>query len=170
MVGPARPAFVLFGSSIVQFSSGQGGWGATLATLYARKADIFVRGYASWNTRLALKVLDKVFPKEDPAPPSLVIVYFGGNDTALPRENNMSSHVPLDEYLGNMTTIVARLQFTYYDRDGMHFTEKESQVVVKEILKTIKEAEWEPKLHWQDMTSEFDDVSYMDDDEKETIV
>ncbi|XP_076922523.1 GDSL esterase/lipase CPRD49-like [Bidens hawaiensis] len=35
--------------------------------------------------------------------------------------------------------------------DGMHFTEKGSQVVAKEILKTIKEADWKPSLYWQHM-------------------
>lgn len=37
MVGPIRPQFVLFGSSIVQFSFSNGGWGAVLADLYSRK-------------------------------------------------------------------------------------------------------------------------------------
>lgn len=39
MVGPARPLFVLFGSSIVQLSNGHGGWGAILSDLYARKVN-----------------------------------------------------------------------------------------------------------------------------------
>lgn len=37
MVGPVRPQFVLFGSSIVEFSYSDQGWGAILANLYARK-------------------------------------------------------------------------------------------------------------------------------------
>ena len=37
-----RPLFVLFGSSIVQYSFSNGGWGAALADIYARK----VRRYA----------------------------------------------------------------------------------------------------------------------------
>ncbi|KAI6698428.1 hypothetical protein NL676_018547 [Syzygium grande] len=78
MVGPERPQFVLFGSSIVQFSFGNGGWGASLADLYARKADIILRGYSGWNSRCALEVLEKVFPKDAATQPSLVIVYFGG--------------------------------------------------------------------------------------------
>jgi NhaP-type Na+/H+ or K+/H+ antiporter len=41
-VGPARPQFVFFGSSIVQLSFGHGGWGATLADIYARKVHSFV--------------------------------------------------------------------------------------------------------------------------------
>ncbi|KAF8110665.1 hypothetical protein N665_0081s0094 [Sinapis alba] len=63
MVGPGRPQIVLFGSSIVQYSFSDGGWGATLANIYSRTADIILRGYAGWNSRLALKVLDQVFPK-----------------------------------------------------------------------------------------------------------
>lgn len=39
MVGPARPLFVLFGSSIVQLSNSHGGWGAILSDLYARKVN-----------------------------------------------------------------------------------------------------------------------------------
>nr|XP_009621092.1 GDSL esterase/lipase At2g38180-like [Nicotiana tomentosiformis]XP_016465129.1 PREDICTED: GDSL esterase/lipase At2g38180-like [Nicotiana tabacum] len=63
MIGPSRPLFVLFGSSIVQLSYDFHGWGATLTSLYSRKADISLRGYAGWNSRMALQVLDEVFPK-----------------------------------------------------------------------------------------------------------
>jgi isoamyl acetate esterase len=35
-----RPVFVLFGSSIVQYSFSNGGWGAALADIYARKVVI----------------------------------------------------------------------------------------------------------------------------------
>ena len=41
MVGPVRPQLVLFGSSIVQLSFSNEGWGATLANLYARKVLLF---------------------------------------------------------------------------------------------------------------------------------
>ncbi|RYR61953.1 hypothetical protein Ahy_A04g019232 isoform B [Arachis hypogaea] len=37
MVGPKRPQFVLFGSSIVQHSFYDQGWAAILSHLYARK-------------------------------------------------------------------------------------------------------------------------------------
>ncbi|KAJ0088827.1 hypothetical protein Patl1_31650 [Pistacia atlantica] len=37
MVGPERPQFVLFGSSIVQLSFSNEGWGSILADIYARK-------------------------------------------------------------------------------------------------------------------------------------
>lgn len=37
MIGPGRPQFVLFGSSIVQQCFADEGWGAILADLYDRK-------------------------------------------------------------------------------------------------------------------------------------
>ncbi|ESQ52475.1 hypothetical protein EUTSA_v10017306mg [Eutrema salsugineum] len=105
MVGPGRPQIVLFGSSIVQYSFGEGGWGATLADIYSRTADIILRGYAGWNSRFALKVLDQVFPKNAIIQPSLVIVYFGGNDSMDPHPSGHGAHVPLSEFTDNMRKI-----------------------------------------------------------------
>ncbi|XP_071722627.1 GDSL esterase/lipase CPRD49-like [Rutidosis leptorrhynchoides] len=110
MVGPRRPQFVLFGSSIVEFSFGDQGWGAILADIYSRKADIFVRGYGGWTSRHALQVLDQVFPKDDAIQPSLVIVYFGGNDSVRPRPDGLGAHVPLTEYVENMRKIAIHLK------------------------------------------------------------
>ncbi|KAK9054927.1 hypothetical protein SSX86_026006 [Deinandra increscens subsp. villosa] len=112
MVGPRRPQFVLFGSSIVEASFGEGGWGAILADIYARKADIFLRGYGGWNSRQAIQVLDEVFPKDDPVQPSLVIVYFGGNDSERPgpSPHAQSTHVPLPKYVENMRKIATHLK------------------------------------------------------------
>ncbi|XP_022745942.1 GDSL esterase/lipase CPRD49-like [Durio zibethinus] len=110
MVGPGRPLFVLFGSSIVQFSFSNEGWGATLADIYARKADIVVRGYSGWNSRRALKVLHQVFPKDAVVQPSLVIVYFGGNDSVEPHPSGLGPHVPLPEYIDNMKKIALHLK------------------------------------------------------------
>ncbi|CAK7343940.1 unnamed protein product [Dovyalis caffra] len=114
MVGPGRPEFVLFGSSIVQYSlshEGNLGFGAILADKYARKADIFLRGYTGWNSRNALTILDEVFPKDAAVQPSLVIVYFGGNDSMNPGNSiGFSPYVPLDEYKQNMKKIAEHLK------------------------------------------------------------
>ncbi|PIN09193.1 Isoamyl acetate-hydrolyzing esterase [Handroanthus impetiginosus] len=225
MVGPGRPQFVLFGSSVFQESFIVGGWGAILADLYDRKADIFLRGYSGWNSRRALQVLHQIFPKEADVQPSLVIVYFGGNDAMHPHPSGLGAHVPLPEYVENMKKIYLHLKslsektrlifvtsppvneamirehfgnaHDNQDRtnescriyaealvelckqlnvkvinlwtaiqqredwatacltDGIHFSHEGSKIVVKEILKVIKEADWKPSLFWRSMPSEF---------------
>ncbi|XP_026417681.1 GDSL esterase/lipase CPRD49-like isoform X2 [Papaver somniferum] len=110
MVGPQRPQFVLFGSSIVQLSYRNGGWGAVLADIYARKADILLRGYNGWNSKRALEVVNQVFPKDAAVQPSLVIVYFGGNDSVAPHPTRLGPHVPLSEYTENMRKIATHLK------------------------------------------------------------
>lgn len=229
MVGPQRPKFVLFGSSIVQFSYSHEGWGAILTDLYSRKADIMLRGYSGWNSRRALQVLEQVFPKDEAVQPSLVIVYFGGNDSAKPHPNGLGSHVPLDEYVENMKKIAIHLKslsenirlifltapavneiqihevlrdlvhrknetcqkyaeacvklckeldvkvidlWTALQQrndwlatcftDGIHLSSEGSKIVVKEILKVLKEADWKPSLHWRSLPDEFGEASYSD--------
>ncbi|KAF3329893.1 GDSL esterase/lipase CPRD49-like isoform X1 [Carex littledalei] len=110
MAGPERPVIVLFGSSFVQYSFSNGGWGAILADVYARKADIVVRGYQGWNSRRALEVIDKVFPKDAAVQPSLVIVYFGGNDSIGKHPSGLGPHVPLEEYVENMRKIANHIK------------------------------------------------------------
>ncbi|KAK4483773.1 hypothetical protein RD792_010977 [Penstemon davidsonii] len=199
MVGPGRPQFVLFGSSVVQQCFNDGGWGAILADLYDRK--------------------------EAADQPSLVIVYFGGNDSIQPHPSGLGAHVPLPEYVENMKKIALHLKSlsdktrlifltsppvnedlirqhfgNLHDNqartneschiyaealvdlgkqldikvinlctaiqqredwtttcltDGIHFTAEGSKIVVKEILKILKEAEWEPSLYWMSMPTEF---------------
>ncbi|KAM7494795.1 hypothetical protein LguiB_029404 [Lonicera macranthoides] len=232
MVGPQRPQFVLFGSSIVQLSFSNGGWGAILSDIYARKADILLRGYYGWNSRRALQVLDQVFPKDAVVQPSLVIVYFGGNDSMGLHSSGLGPHVPLPEYIENMRKIGNHLKslsdttriiflscppvneakvrentssifselvrtnelcrryseacvelcqemglkvidlWTAFQRrddwltacftDGVHLSEEGSKIVVEEILKVLKEADWTPSLHWKSMPTEFSEDSPYD--------
>ncbi|XP_050211040.1 GDSL esterase/lipase CPRD49 [Mercurialis annua] len=231
MVGPIRPQFVLFGSSIVQLSFSHGGWGSHLSDIYARKADIVLRGYYGWNSRRAVEVLDQIFPKDATVQPALVIVYFGGNDSMGPHSSGLGPHVPLAEYIENMTKIALHLKslsentrviflttppvdeervrsstsaifselvrtnelcqkyseaclklsqelgvkavdlFSGFQKrsdwetvcftDGIHLSAEGSKIVVEEILKVLKEAEWSPSLYWKSMPSEFpEDSSY----------
>ncbi|KAL8119754.1 hypothetical protein AgCh_017020 [Apium graveolens] len=225
MVGPNRPQIVLFGSSIVQMSYSHGGWGSILSDIYSRKADIILRGYYGWNSRRAIEVLDEIFPKDAVVQPSLVIVYFGGNDSMGPHSSGLGPHVPLPEYVENMRTIAIHLQslsdttriiflsspplnevhlrenqstalsavvrtnelcreyseacinlchevgvkvvdlwtaiqqkddwLTSCFTDGVHLSAEGSKIVVHEILKVLKEADWTPSLHWKSMPTEF---------------
>ncbi|KAL0916450.1 hypothetical protein M5K25_013967 [Dendrobium thyrsiflorum] len=232
MVGPSRPQFVLFGSSIVQYSFSNGGWGAILTDIYARKADIIMRGYIGWNSRRAIQVLDKIFPKDASVQPSLIIVYFGGNDSIGPYPSGLGPHVPLPEYKENMRKIADHLKnlsenthviflscpplneekllqststalseivrtnatcrlyseaciqvceemnlkvidlwTAFQERDdwadtcftdGLHFSSEGSKIVVEQILKVLKEADWNPSLHWKFMPTEFAENSSYD--------
>ncbi|XP_009793687.2 GDSL esterase/lipase WDL1-like [Nicotiana tabacum] len=232
MVGPQRPQFVLFGSSIVQISYSNGGWGSILSDIYARKADVILRGYYGWNSRRALQVLDQVFPKDAAVQPTLVIVYFGGNDSMGPHSSGLGPHVPLPEYIENMRKIATHLKSlseniriiflscppvdearvrentsSYFSElvrtnelcrqysdacielcnemnlkvvdlwtalqkredwltacfsDGIHLAEAGSKIVVEEIIKVLKEAEWTPSLYWKSMPTEFAEDSPYD--------
>ncbi|PNX56425.1 GDSL esterase/lipase CPRD49 [Trifolium pratense] len=42
--------------------------------------------------------------------PSLVIVYFGGNDSIHPHPSGLGPHVPLEEYIENMRKIIIHLK------------------------------------------------------------
>ncbi|KMZ68312.1 GDSL esterase/lipase CPRD49 [Zostera marina] len=237
-----RPLFVLFGSSIVQYSFSNDGWGAILADVYSRTADILVRGYSGWNSRRAVQVLDQVFPKDMPIKPSLVIVYFGGNDSTGSHPSGLGPHVPLAEYIENMkkianhlkslseniriiflscppineelvlqssSTVVFKLERTNENcqkysnaciqlcqeldvkvvdlwnaiqkkdkwkevcfTDGIHFSSEGNKIVAEEMLKVIKEANWEPSLYWKSLPIEFGEDSPCDIiaiDEKSTV-
>ncbi|KAH1068728.1 hypothetical protein AAZX31_03G050100 [Glycine max] len=189
------------------------------------KADIVLRGYAGWNSRRALQNLDKIFPKDATDQPSLIIVYFGGNDSMHPHPSGLSPHVPLQEYIENMKKIAIHLKSlskktriiflssppinevqmhetlsdllgplrrtneacrTYSEAclelcremnvkaidlwsalrqrhdwldvcftDGIHLSNEGSKIVAKEILKVLREADWEPSLDWKSMPVEF---------------
>ncbi|KAL6493789.1 hypothetical protein OROGR_031698 [Orobanche gracilis] len=102
------PKIYLFGDSITEMSFADGGWGASLTSHFARKADVVLRGYSGYNTRWALKVIDRVFPAAvGDEPPLAVTVFFGANDASLPDRNSAFQHVPLDEYKRNLLAIVA---------------------------------------------------------------
>ncbi|PIA27763.1 hypothetical protein AQUCO_07600137v1 [Aquilegia coerulea] len=184
MVGPQRPQFVLFGSSIVQLSYSNGQWwmGSSsflhyhLSDIYSRKADIILRGYNGWNSRRGLKVVDQVFPKDAAVQPDLVIVYFGGNDIRLKK---IALHI---RSLSEKTRVIFRTcppvneeqfcisfgtELVRSNEDCQRYSNAclelcrdigGSFIVVEEILKVLKEAKWEPSLYWKSLPTEFTDL------------
>lgn len=46
--------------------------------------------------------------------------------------------------------------------DGIHFSSEGSKVVAEEILKVLKEADWEPSLQWNSLATEFGEDSPYD--------
>ncbi|KAK9920424.1 hypothetical protein M0R45_028979 [Rubus argutus] len=202
MVGPIRPQFVLFGSSIVQYSFSNGGWGAILADLYSRKADILLRGYAGWNSRRALQVLEQVFPKDATVQPSNMrkiathLKSLTGNTRIIflsaPPINEEQIRESLSGIIGELnrtnklckmyadacvelcremdikvvdlyTSIQKRKDWaTTCFTDGIHLSSEGSKVVAEEILKVLKDADWEPSLHWNSLAAEFGEDSPYD--------
>ncbi|MBA0806534.1 hypothetical protein Gohar_005985 [Gossypium harknessii] len=106
-----RPNIVLFGDSITQESFRSGGWGASLADTYSRKADVVLRGYGGYNTRWALFLLHHLFPLGSTKPPVATTIFLGANDAALAGRTSERQHVPVEEYKENLRKIVRHLKF-----------------------------------------------------------
>ncbi|RWW48603.1 hypothetical protein BHE74_00045302, partial [Ensete ventricosum] len=116
-----RPKLVLFGDSITEESFGDGGWAAALAHHFSRSADIVLRGYSGYNTRWALKVLDRAMDGASfGEPPAAVAVFFGANDASLPDRSSGFQHVPLSEYSANLRAICSHLKV--YITSSLFFT------------------------------------------------
>ncbi|PIA40596.1 hypothetical protein AQUCO_02500358v1 [Aquilegia coerulea] len=106
-----RAEIVLFGDSITEQSFRPGGWGASLADTYSRKADVKVRGYGGYNTRWALFMLHHLFPPLTSVKPAVAAtVFFGANDAALLGRTSERQYVPVEEYKENLRTIVHHLK------------------------------------------------------------
>ncbi|XP_059667990.1 GDSL esterase/lipase WDL1-like isoform X3 [Cornus florida] len=182
MVGPGRPQIVLFGSSIVQFSFSHEGWGAILADIYARKADIILRGYSGWNSRRALEVLDKIFPKSlsektrliflgaPPVNEAKIREFLSGKFDKLGRTNESCRIYSeaciklcreMDVKAIDLWTALQQRDdwLTACFTDGIHLSSEGSKIVVEEILRVLRLADWKPSLYWKSMPTEFSEDS-----------
>ncbi|KAK9132023.1 hypothetical protein Scep_011551 [Stephania cephalantha] len=108
-----RPKIVLFGDSITEESFREGGWGAALANHFTRTADVVLRGYSGYNTRWALRAIERVLGAEGVGGGGggegvvAVTVFFGANDAAVHDRVSAFQHVPVDEYKLNLRSIVS---------------------------------------------------------------
>lgn len=118
---PVRPKVVLLGDSITEWAFQEGGWGAALAHHFARKVDVVLRGYSGYNTRWALKVLDRAVAgigssatgggeQQQQPVVAAATVFFGANDAALPDRYCWFQNVPIPEYTANLKSIVSSLK------------------------------------------------------------
>ena len=120
-----RERALLFGDSITQHSFGNkttgeaGGWGALLATEFARTVDVANRGFSGYTTRGALRVADFVLPlPSDGVAASdssadkeylFVTIFFGANDSTDSTLNPEQS-VPVEEFKANLAKLVDHAQ------------------------------------------------------------
>ncbi|XP_042838466.1 isoamyl acetate-hydrolyzing esterase 1 homolog isoform X1 [Panthera tigris] len=105
----ARPGLA-FPRGAPLFSFQQGGWGASLADKLVRKCDVLNRGFSGYNTRWAKIILPRLIKKGTGLDsPVAVTIFFGANDSAL-KDENPKQHVPLDEYVANLKSMVRYLK------------------------------------------------------------
>lgn len=67
--------------------------------------------------------------------PSLVIVYFGGNDSMGPHPSGLGPHVPLTEYIENMKNIALHLKVFNFFPFYLYLTSALADIT--ELLLTI---------------------------------
>eukprot|EP01066_Platyproteum_vivax_P004814 Platyproteum_vivax@DN16184_c0_g1_i1.p1 len=59
---PERPFILLFGDTVIANSINVNrGWGSQLGNSYSRKADMLIRGYPGYNSRMCSKIAKRVF-------------------------------------------------------------------------------------------------------------
>jgi lysophospholipase L1-like esterase len=108
-----RPTFVLFGDSITERSFAlTSGWALPIASAYATSVDIVNRGFSGYNTRWANAVVKQLITHRLFNQLEVVVVFFGANDIVSPGLDEQWSrqHVPVDEYVANLRSIVAHVR------------------------------------------------------------
>jgi lysophospholipase L1-like esterase len=101
----ARPKILLLGDSLTQLAFE--GWGATLANVYQRRADVINRGCAGYNTRHY-----RLLPLEDIDSVCLTVIFFGANDAALLEEAE-HQYVPIPEYADHLKQLIQMVRTKY---------------------------------------------------------
>ena len=98
----------LFGDSLTQysFSPQEGGWGASIADHFQRRADVINRGFSGYNTEWAKLILPQLLSSQDQA--DVVVIFFGANDASL-REINPKQNVPLSNFKSNLVDMCTYL-------------------------------------------------------------
>eukprot|EP00297_Palpitomonas_bilix_P010082 CAMPEP_0113880356 /NCGR_PEP_ID=MMETSP0780_2-20120614/7739_1 /TAXON_ID=652834 /ORGANISM="Palpitomonas bilix" /LENGTH=276 /DNA_ID=CAMNT_0000867021 /DNA_START=139 /DNA_END=969 /DNA_ORIENTATION=+ /assembly_acc=CAM_ASM_000599 len=115
----SRPQFfLLLGDSITQLSSSpDGGWGATLADTYIRKADVVNKGFSGYTTRSMRFALKRVLESAGVPTafkPDFATIFLGANDAALPGRSS-GQHVPVEEYKENLRYIAEQVKAIHAD-------------------------------------------------------
>ncbi|WRT65270.1 uncharacterized protein IL334_002213 [Kwoniella shivajii] len=110
MARPVQDAILLMGDSITSRQDVPLSLYARLSEVYRRHMDILNRGLGAYNTRFYLPLLDQfLLRREESSHPQhirLVTIWFGANDAVLPE---FLQHVPLEEYINNLDSILALL-------------------------------------------------------------
>lgn len=105
------PKVVLFGDSLVERSLDikDGLWGAVLASKLTRIADVIVRGFSGYNTRMCKVILPYLFSSSNITDVEAFVICLGANDSSEP-QSPKKQHVPLKEYYDNLVSMIGYLE------------------------------------------------------------
>ncbi|XP_076366582.1 isoamyl acetate-hydrolyzing esterase 1 homolog isoform X2 [Tachypleus tridentatus] len=105
------PKVVLFGDSLTQnsFNVQDGFWGALLADKLQRKADVIVRGFSGYNTRMSKIILPRIFNSDNMKEVGCFVICLGAND-ACGATGATRQHIPIEEYSENLKEMICYLK------------------------------------------------------------
>ncbi|KAF0693847.1 Aste57867_15225 [Aphanomyces stellatus] len=109
----AQPIVLIVGDSNTELSSNPVslGWQISLSSDYVRRADVISRGAAGWSTAMWAMYLPTLQAEWASKPPALVLLMLGTLDAS-----PTPLHIPIDEYRGNLETLVRGMQAAWGSR------------------------------------------------------
>ncbi|KAF0743656.1 hypothetical protein AaE_008517 [Aphanomyces astaci] len=109
------PLIITLGDSITQNGANPEilGYQVLLNNDYVRKADVVNRGLSGWTTRGWLPKVPLLLEEWRHKPPSLITIFLGANDAALIDSHDSQQHVPVDEYVANLTHMVLLIKTSF---------------------------------------------------------
>ncbi|CAI5736043.1 unnamed protein product [Hyaloperonospora brassicae] len=121
-----RPVMYFIGDSLTARGTNPGnrGWIALMQNRYVKSADVVSRGLSGYNTQWFIDTALPTIEKEvkDLRSNSLITLWLGTNDAALPTRSHARQHVPLAAYKKNLIKIVRTLQTAAPDAEILLIT------------------------------------------------
>ncbi|KAG6972575.1 hypothetical protein JG687_00001413 [Phytophthora cactorum] len=110
-----RPVMVLVGDSLTEKGTmpKNNGWVTLLQSDYRRSVNVVPRGLSGYNTKWYLKYGVPSIQGEISSGvymPTLITIWLGANDAALPNGTAMAQHVPVESYKENLVLLVLSFQ------------------------------------------------------------
>lgn len=112
------PKITLFGDSITRrsFDVENGCWGSRIAFNVGSYFDVDARGFEGYNTKWALELMPKLFPKSYLDKVASFVIFFGHNDSW---DEKLPMHVPVTDYESNLRKIIKYLEDNGLERNKL---------------------------------------------------
>ncbi|KAG1710627.1 hypothetical protein DVH05_013351 [Phytophthora capsici] len=111
---PTRPLLYLLGDSITEqgVNPAKAGWVTLLQYRYQRSTDILPRGFSGYNTKRFIEFALPIVKNELSTciSPSLITLWLGANDAALPNGASARQHVQVETFADNLEMIIHTLR------------------------------------------------------------